>query len=182
MLLIHNDEQIRKEVHAQWPNLATEETSSEAKSVAATLEILALEAGDPLNGKPLYASKCAQCHQLFGAGGMVGPDLTTHNRKDTRLMLRSIIEPDAEIREGFENQTILIEDGRVLTGFIVDEDSQVVQLRTPEGQTITVSIDEIEARKANQKSIMPSKLLDDLSDSQIRDLFAFLRSSQPIVD
>ena len=31
-------------------------------------------------------------------------------------------------------------------------------------------------------SIMPEGLLKDLSDQQVRDLFAYLRSTQPLID
>jgi len=34
----------------------------------------------------------------------------------------------------------------------------------------------------NKKSLMPEGLLRDLTDQQVRDLFAYLRSTQPLND
>ena len=95
-------------------------------------------------------------------------------------MLNSVVDPSAEIREGFENFTVLTDDGRVLTGFIADQDSQVLVLRNAEGQSISIEQKAIEDKKANEKSVMPEGLLDGLSESQVSDLFSFLRSSQPL--
>ena len=39
-----------------------------------------LKSADPARGHAVYAKTCAQCHQLYGAGGKVGPDLTGSNR------------------------------------------------------------------------------------------------------
>jgi putative heme-binding domain-containing protein len=95
-------------------------------------------------------------------------------------MLISIVNPSAEIREGF--QTVMIEtaDGRVLTGFPVDRDEQVTVLRTLSGQDVTLRAAEIENVFPTGRSLMPEGLLEGLSEQQLRDLFAYLRISQPI--
>ena len=75
---------------------------------------------------------------------------------------------------------MLTEDGRTLTGFIADQDNQVVVLKGADGQSIVIPRDQIEIMKAIRQSLMPERLLKQLSEQQIRDLFAYLRSAQPL--
>ena len=73
-------------------------------------------------------------------------------------------------------------DGRVLSGVVVEQDKNVVVLRGSDGKERTLARDEIDAMKASPKSLMPEGLLKALSDQQVRDLFAYLRSTQPLID
>ena len=41
---------------------------------------------------------------------------------------------------------------------------------------------EVEAMKVTGRSIMPDGLLDKMTDGQVRDLFAYLRTAQPLND
>ncbi len=92
----------------------------------------------------------------------------------------NVINPNLEIREGFENYIVTTSDGRILNGFLADKDSQIVVLRGADGQNMIVSQSEIETMKAIPQSVMPEGTLKPLSEQQIRDLFAYLRSSQPV--
>jgi len=136
----------------------------------------------PKPGKLLFDRQCARCHTLFGKGGKVGPDLTTYRRDDLETMLLNIVNPSAEIREGYPTSLIATTDGRILTGVVVEQDKNVVVLRLDDGKELAIARDEIDALKASPKSIMPEGLLKDLSDQEIRDLFAYLRSTQPLID
>ena len=97
-------------------------------------------------------------------------------------MLLHIVNPSAEIREGFETYQVETKDGRLLTGLLVDKDNQVVVLRGSDGQTVTVRQEQIEDMAAQKKSLMPEGLLKTLTEQQVRDLFAYLRSTQPLND
>ena len=136
--------------------------------------------GDLAEGQQLYAANCGKCHQLFADGGKVGPDLTGYKRDDVRGMLLSVVNPSAEIREGFENYIVRTADGRTLTGLIVDQDSNVVVLRGADGQNVSLARDDVEGLRASRQSLMPDGQLKPMSEQQIRDLFAYLRSTQPL--
>ena len=136
----------------------------------------------PKAGKQLFSQKCAQCHTLFGEGGRVGPDLTSYKRDDLHVMLLSIVQPSAEIREGYTTYIALTDDGRTITGLLVDQDPQVVVLRGNDGKDISLARDQLEELKASPISIMPEGLLKNLTDQQLRDLFAYLRCTQPVID
>jgi putative heme-binding domain-containing protein len=95
-------------------------------------------------------------------------------------MLISIVNPNAEIREGFQFITIRTKDGRSLSGFQVDRDNQITVLRGLDGQDVTLTAAEISDVVPIGRSLMPEGLLQGLDEQQIRDLFAYLRISQPI--
>ena len=97
-------------------------------------------------------------------------------------MLLNIVNPCAEIREGFSTSIVATTDGRVLTGVVVEQDRNVVVLRGEDGQELAIARDEIEAIKASPRSLMPEGLLKGLGDQEVRDLFAYLRSTQPLID
>src|SRR5262249_35459553 len=95
--------------------------------------------GVPKPGKQLFDRTCARCHILFGKGAKVGPDLTTYRRDDLDTMLLNIVNPSAEIREGFSTSIVATSDGRVLTGVIVEQDKNVVVLRGDDGRELTLA-------------------------------------------
>jgi len=144
--------------------------------------ILGRAPGNPYLGEATFQSRCAACHKLFFKGGNVGPDLTAYQRDNLSTMLLSIVNPNAEIREGFQYYTIETKDGRTLSGFFVDRDNQVTVLRGLEGENITLRSAEILELQPMGRSLMPEGLLDGVSDQELRDLFAYLRISQPITN
>jgi len=56
----------------------------------------------------------------------------------------------------------------------------VVVLRGTDGQTTSLTREEIDELAASPQSLMPENLLKDYSDQQIRDLFSYLRATQPL--
>jgi putative membrane-bound dehydrogenase-like protein len=138
--------------------------------------------GIPKPGKAIFDRQCARCHTLFGKGGKVGPDLTTYRRDDLETMLLNIVNPSAEVRDGFSTTIIATVDGRVVSGVATDQDKNVVVIRADDGKERTIARTEIDALRTSPKSIMPEGLFKTLGDQEIRDLFAYLRSTQPLID
>jgi putative heme-binding domain-containing protein len=136
--------------------------------------------GNPYAGEPLFQEKCASCHKLFFKGGRIGPELTAYQRDNLGTMLISIVHPNAEIREGFQYFSVTTNDGRSLSGFLVERDAQILVLRGLEGEDITVRQADVRLLTPMGRSLMPEGLLDGMTDQQLRDLFAYLRISQPI--
>jgi putative membrane-bound dehydrogenase-like protein len=138
--------------------------------------------GNPYAGEAAFMQRCAACHKLFFKGGNVGPDLTPYQRDNPGTMLLSIVNPSAEIREGFQYYTVETKDGRTLSGFFVDRDNQITVLRSLEGENITLRSSEIVELQPTGRSLMPEGLLEGMTDQELRDFFAYLRISQPITN
>jgi len=179
-LMLYSNPSIQQECRKHWQIEEPASLEQLREEVDRLTAILAQGAGNPYQGKQLYSQSCGKCHTLFAQGGKVGPDLTTFKRDDLRGMVLNVVQPSAEIREGFENYLAQTADGRTLSGLIADQDAQTVVIRSAEGHDATIARDDIEELRAVKVSLMPEGLLKGYSDEQIRDLFAYLRSTQPL--
>ncbi len=150
------------------------------KKLAEVETTLTRGAGNPYQGEAIFMQRCASCHKLFFKGGNIGPDLTIYQRDNLGTMLISIVNPNAEIREGFQFITAETKDGRSIGGFQVDRDNQVTVVRGLDGQDVTLSAQDIKTVTPMGRSLMPEGLLEGLSEQQLRDFFAYLRISHPI--
>ncbi|MEZ5300099.1 MAG: c-type cytochrome [Verrucomicrobiales bacterium] len=157
---------------------ATGDKEAEIARVKAILETPETR-GVPKVGEATFAARCAACHTMFGKGGKVGPDLTSYQRSDLDTMLLSIAAPSAEIREGYENTVVTAKDGAIHTGFLADQDQNVLVLRDVAGNTTAIQKTDIANTQVLPISIMPEGLLTGLDEQQLRDLFAYLRSTTP---
>lgn len=179
-LTVHRDEALAGLIQKHWGSLEGASTAEMQQLVERLMGVVKADTGNPYAGKKLFNTTCAKCHTLFAQGGQIGPDLTTYKRDDIHNMLLSIVNPSAELREGFETVLIVTADGRTLNGFLIDQDSQVVVLRGIDGQSVTIARDQIDELVPQRKSLMPEGLLKEITEQQVRDLFAYLRSSQPL--
>jgi putative membrane-bound dehydrogenase-like protein len=181
-MTMHRDEHIAALVHKIWGQVRGATTLQMQKEIEHWQQVLRQGEGSPYAGKKIFQATCARCHVLFGQGGNVGPDLTTYKRDDVATMLLNVVNPSAEIREGFETHVVATSDGRVLTGFLIDREQGRIVLRTAEGQDVSVAKRDIEEMRVDRQSIMPEGLLSTMSAGQVRNLFAYLRSGQPLND
>ena len=178
--LLHKHDRIKSLVAKHWGEIAGASTEQMQKQLADLKEMLAGGSGNPRKGKLIYNNICGKCHVLHGEGGQIGPDLTAFKRDNEDRILLNIVNPSIEIREGFENYVVITNDGRVANGFLADKDNQVIVLRGVDGQNLIFRRDEIDQMQVIPRSVMPEGTLKDLSVIQIRDLFAYLRSTQPV--
>lgn len=144
------------------------------EQIAAFLENNGL--GDPHMGHDLFASaQCSSCHQFDGKGQGIGPDLTSvAGRFSLREMIEATIDPHKSVAARYQAKTIVTEDGEQITGLVVDEKDQPYVVMTSSGQFVKVERDEVEDIRKSKLSHMPEGLLNELSLSQVADLFAYL--------
>ncbi|MEX2174703.1 MAG: c-type cytochrome [Pirellulaceae bacterium] len=179
-LLLHESAAIAELCKKQWGELSGPSPDELRAEIEKLIGLIGGGSGNPYQGKQLYMAHCGKCHVLFAQGGQIGPELTGYKRDDLRGMLLNVVNPSVEIREGYENYIVRTADGRTLTGFIADQDANVVVLRGADGQNLSLARDDIEDLRASRQSLMPDAQLKALSDQQVRDLFAYLRSTQPL--
>jgi putative heme-binding domain-containing protein len=179
-LLLHRDAKIQSLVRKHWGEVKGATTEQMRKEVDRLVGVVGGGTGSPYVGKKLFTTRCATCHVLHAHGNTVGPDLTPFKRDDAAGLLIHIVNPSAEIREGYETSVVNTESGRTLTGIVVEKDTQVIVLRTADGQRVVLPRDDVAEMAGSGISLMPEGLLRDLSDQDVRDLFAYLRSSQPL--
>ena len=135
--------------------------------------------GNPARGRLVFKENCATCHRLFDEGETIGPELTGAERGNLDFLLSSLVDPSSLIRNEYQAQTVALDDGRVLTGLIVEETAGSITLVDGNRQRIVLPRDAVEEMKPSAVSLMPEGQLDKLRDDQIRDLFRYLQSSGP---
>jgi putative membrane-bound dehydrogenase-like protein len=158
-----------------------EETNASATGEHARLRaILSQAGGDMQSGRKLFMQRCGTCHYLHNEGGNMGPDLTPYQRGVQEDLLLAILQPSAEIREGFSLVSVHLHDQQVLSGFLVEETPRVLSLRQFTGGTVMLKQAEVARIVPSGVSMMPPGLLNGLKDDEIRNLFSYLSSSQPL--
>lgn len=133
--------------------------------------------GDPSRGEAVYrqaALACTTCHAIGGAGGKVGPDLTSIGASaPLDYIVESTLDPNRTTKEGYHSIVVQTQDGEDVTGVLVRETAELLVLRIATNEEVAIPKGKIKSR-AFGTSIMPSGLLDRLGTRERLDLFRFL--------
>lgn len=147
---------------------------------AADMQQLAQEAlakGDPRRGEMIYRRAelaCVTCHAIGGAGGKLGPDMTSLGASaPPDYIVESLLYPNAKIKEGYHSASISTRDGRELSGMIAKETDTEIVLRTAANEDVSVATKDI-TRRTSVGSLMPAGLIDGLVPEERLDLIAFI--------
>jgi putative heme-binding domain-containing protein len=153
---------------------------SDLKLSAAEMQALAQQAlalGDPARGERIYRRPelaCVACHAIGGAGGKVGPELTSIGASaPTDYLVESLLYPNAKVKEGYHSVVISTKDGRDLSGMVVNETATQVMLRDATNQEVSIPVNNI-ARRTSVGSLMPAGLVDNLLPEERLDLVKFM--------
>jgi len=130
-------------------------------------------------GRALFNKSCASCHVLYGVGRIIGPDLTGSNRKNIDYLLENVVDPSASVAANFRSVSITMNDGRVLSGVVGQQNERTLTLLTAK-DPLTLDRSEIEEITPTNLSLMPDGLLQNLTPEQVRDLFAYLMSVEQV--
>ena len=180
LVALHNDTQLDALVKKHWGSIqggTPEERLAEMRRINNDLRA---GRGNPAAGKVLFVKHCGTCHQLFGEGIAIGPELTHANRKNTDELLATIVSPSAVIRREFLSFLVQTTDGQVLTGLLVEQSPASVTLLGAKNERTTIGRDKIESITESLTSLMPDNLLSPLKPQELRDLFTYLQSEPPV--
>ena len=133
--------------------------------------------GDARRGAVLFhtsAASCVRCHAAGEAASPLGPDLATPQPEtatpDQAIahVIGSLLDPSAQIREGYATLTIQTVDGEVISGLLASETDEAIVLRNASDllSEIRVPRDEIEEIGHSPVSMMPAGLVDSLADER----------------
>lgn len=175
LLAQHDDPEILAAIRTYWPSSLAATSEENQEEIARIRGIVSSGEGDAAAGKVHFTARCSACHQLFGEGQPIGPDLTPYERGNLDFWLPAIVAPSLELREGYLQYVATMKDGRVVIGMMNEQSPQTVKLRDLAGQETVLSRDDMETLEASPVSLMPPALLSGMSDGDLRDLFTYLR-------
>jgi putative heme-binding domain-containing protein len=175
-LLEHDDAKLHGLVTRTWGRIQPETPLQKQGRISAVAQLLNRGKGDATRGLQIYQKTCANCHKLHGKGTPVGPDLTGAERKDRLKLIRNVIDPSSEVRPQYISHVALTNNGRLLTGLLADSNAATVTLLDAKNKRTVLDRADLEELRESTVSIMPEKLLDELTDQQIRDLVAYVQS------
>jgi len=133
--------------------------------------------GDPARGEKIFRRPelgCVSCHAIGGVGGKVGPDLTSLGASaPVDYLVESLLYPNRKIKEGYQAVVLETQDGQELSGILVRENNEQIDIRDVSNKEIAVPKNNVKNRTMGG-SLMPSGLIDNLSPQERIDLFRFL--------
>lgn len=179
VVALHKDKVLDQLVRKHWGNIQPGTPEKKLAEMRRLSNDLRAGSGNPAAGRVLFRKHCATCHQLFGEGEAVGPDLTHANRKDRDFLLVSAVDPSAVIRKEYLAFVVQTSDGRTLTGLLANSTPAAITLVDGKNQRTTIRRDQIESIQESPVSLMPEGLLKELRPQELRDLFSYLQSDQP---
>jgi putative membrane-bound dehydrogenase-like protein len=153
---------------------AWQDSSDDVKSLIAQKKQACLT-GEPdlANGKLMFTATCMVCHEFYGGGQKVGPDLIGSGRSNLDALLANVIDPNQIIGNGYENFTVSTKDGRTLAGRVVEDTPGHVKLLGAGGAAQVVPRDQIATLTNTKQSLMPMGF-GNLPDAAFRDLIWYI--------
>jgi putative heme-binding domain-containing protein len=152
-------------------------TGGPAKDSIQRLAAMAAEKGDAARGELIYrrpALACATCHAIGGAGGKVGPDMTSIGASaPLDYLVESVLLPGVKVKEGYHAVVIETRDGRTMMGRLLKSGDGQTVIADAAGQEVTLA-DESIVKRTDSGSLMPANLIASISEQEQADVFKFL--------
>jgi putative membrane-bound dehydrogenase-like protein len=169
------NEELNRRVEKVWGKItpSSADTKAAIEQLKKTYSAAPLWAFDHRRGRQVYERTCAVCHPLDGSTTPLGPSLVGSWRNGLDYFVENIVDPNAVVGESFRTTVIVTQSGTVVTGMLDSETDSAVVLRTAE-ERIVVPKDEIDDRRLESQSIMPTAILDTLTEVERIELLKFL--------
>ena len=181
-LAANPDAELARKVRETWGTVREGRNPAREQVLNRMRDDLQFAKGDAQAGAAVFTRVCAQCHKIYGQGQEVGPEITRNGRGSYDQLLSNVFDPNLVIGEAFQSTNVATNDGRVITGLLVEDSPQRVVLKLAGGQTETIPRADVEARTLSPMSLMPEGIEAQMPPREIADLFAFLTLDRPPTD
>ena len=157
--------------------LVQKTTAAGPTSSAAVLKVFDPIKNNADNGEKVFFGKgaCMACHRVQGKGQNLGPDLSDLGlRAKPDYIVKAILEPSADIIEGYQQAQIELKDGTQIFGMIQDQTAKSLKIYLADGSHRDVPTQEIKKRNLLDISAMPPSYPFLLSTEEVADLTTWL--------
>ncbi len=140
--------------------------------------------GDHERGKLIFFSdgaRCRNCHELDDRSKSLGPTLQEIVKKypQPAELLEHVLQPSKKVEDPFAGYVVATTDGQNVSGLLVEQTDKEVVLKTPEKQVVRIARSDVAQMRKSDKSLMPDRILSDLTAQEAADLLAYLQSTAP---
>ena len=134
--------------------------------------------GDAAMGRLVYeqhvTGQCVRCHDAGGEKNQVGPALKGIGKRFNReYLLRSLVDPSANIAEGFGVTAAEMSDGQTFVGRTLKQTDKAISLVLVDGKLMELKTASIKKLTNTKASAMPP-MGAILSPHETRDLVSYL--------
>jgi putative heme-binding domain-containing protein len=142
-----------------------------------------LARGDAEAGRRVFFDErvgCPKCHSAGGRGGRTGPNLSNIAAAKTRDQIQSsILNPSQEKSPDYQGYLVRMNDGRIYRGTQFHFRGESAELLLDSGQLLRFALRDTEDYRALDESLMPERLEETMSVSELRDLIEYLGTLGP---
>ncbi len=131
--------------------------------------------GNRDNGHRVFTKHCAACHQLYGEGTVVGPQLDGAVTRSVERLLEDVVTPDQNVDKAFRSTSFLLDDGRVIVGLVRSESATEISLVESTGKAAAIDSESVERRQDSGRSLMPGNFGELLTGDDFSDLLEYMR-------
>ncbi|SEI37247.1 putative membrane-bound dehydrogenase domain-containing protein [Dyadobacter koreensis] len=136
------------------------------------------EKADPEKGELIFRKaevNCTSCHAIGGAGGRIGPDLSSLGTSSpAETIIRSVLYPNLSIKEGYDLKRVLKKDGSEMLGYLASDGASEIVIRDVTGKEISIPKSQVELTEKVPGSLMPPGLTASLDQQEFINLIGFL--------
>jgi putative membrane-bound dehydrogenase-like protein len=153
------------------------ETDKEALAKQTLAALAKMAKGEPqkralLGAQVFDRAGCTRCHTTATQTTPLAPSLKGIAAQKVDYLIESVLYPSKVIKTGFESETVVTKEGKVLAGLVKDEGKFLRVLNLDRDERVAKS--DVERRSVSRVSIMPEGQEAQLSRREFADLIAYL--------
>lgn len=125
-------------------------------------------------GRLIFEEQCVRCHQIGGAGTILGPNLDGIGSRGLERLTEDILDPHRNVDVAFRMTAITTKDGQTHLGLIKNTTGAQLTYADPTGTESTLPLNAIAEQQTLSLSLMPATFADAIPEASFRDLQAYL--------
>ncbi len=140
-----------------------------------------MAAASAQRGREVFEKVCAACHRIGEKGALIGPQLDGVGIRGVDRLLEDLLDPNRNVDGAFRITTLLMADGKVLTGLFRRQEGATLVFADQKGKEFTVQDADVDERVQSPVSLMPTNLYEIVKPEQIGHLLAYLLEQRAAV-
>ena len=139
--------------------------------------------GNASRGQAIFDGKgnCLSCHRVADQGSYMGPDLSSiGDTLKPEELHKTLVSPDATVSPQNRLYRVITNDGKAITGRLLNQDIHIVQMLTSDAHLVALKKSSLRSFDFIDTPPMPS-YRDKLTTAEQTDLVAYLASLRGVI-